>query len=79
MTVRAGYDNRGRLVRASNGVGTYTRQDFVYDANGNRTAVEWRVNGTDATPAANDIYARTAGTTGTITSVLRRWCAPLAI
>ena len=74
------YDNRGRLVRASNGVGTYARQDFVYDVNGNRTAVEWRVNGTDASPAASDIYARTAGTnrlasvtssTGTVSPGLR--------
>jgi RHS repeat-associated protein len=56
------YDNRGRLVQVVSGAGTYKRQDFVYDANGNRTSVAWRTNAADTTAAATDSYARTAGT-----------------
>jgi RHS repeat-associated protein len=59
------YDNRGRLNRATSATtssATYKRQDFTYDANGNRTAVTWRTNATDVSPVATDTYTRTAGT-----------------
>ena len=61
-SVAYAYDNRDRLVRADNAQGQYARQDFVYDANGNRMAVEWRTAANDTVPAKADSYARTAGT-----------------
>jgi RHS repeat-associated protein len=58
------YDTRGRLVRATAAAtssAAYKRQDFAYDANGNRTAVTWRTNAGDASAAATDTYTRSAG------------------
>ena len=63
------YDDDGRLITSVIGDGTgsdiqgqYSRQDFVYDANGNRTAVRWRVAENENTPAKEDLYQITAGT-----------------
>ena len=57
-----GYDVRGRLTQAVAQTGSFAREDMLHDANGNRTAVERRVNANDNAPAQTDIYTRTAGT-----------------
>jgi RHS repeat-associated protein len=59
------YDTRGRVSRvtaAATSTATYKREDLGYDANGNRTSVERRINATDAAAAQTDTYARTSGT-----------------
>jgi RHS repeat-associated protein len=64
-SVTYGYDVRGRLAQVSlAGASTapFKRTDYVFDANGNRTAVERRVNAADASASETDLYTRTAGT-----------------
>jgi YD repeat-containing protein len=59
------YDARGRVSRvtaAATSTATYKREDLGYDANGNRTSVERRINATDTAAAQTDTYARTSGT-----------------
>jgi RHS repeat-associated protein len=56
------YDSVDRLVRVDGGGGLFARQDFLHDANGNRTAVERRTNIGDASPAETDTYALNSGT-----------------
>ncbi|KTE85173.1 hypothetical protein ATE72_04755 [Sphingopyxis sp. HXXIV] len=57
-----GYDAVDRLTRMDGNAGTFARQDFLHDANGNRTAVERRTNISDLTPAESDTYTRASGT-----------------
>ena len=57
-----GYDARGRLAQTVWQTGSFAREDILHDANGNRTAVERRINANDNTPAQTDIYTRAAGT-----------------
>lgn len=57
-----GYDSVDRLVRVDGSAGSFAREDYVHDKNGNRTAVERRTSVTDASPAQSDTYARTSGT-----------------
>lgn len=57
-----GYDAVDRLTRMDGSAGTFARQDFLHDANGNRTAVERRTNVGDLTPAETDTYTKTSGT-----------------
>ena len=57
-----GYDSVDRLTRADGAGGAYAREDYVHDKNGNRIAVERRINVGDTTPAESDNYARTSGT-----------------
>lgn len=57
-----GYDSVDRLARVDNGSGLFAREDYVYDKNGNRTAVERRTNTTDTAAAESDAYTRTNGT-----------------
>jgi RHS repeat-associated protein len=56
------YDARGRLTRSVAQTGTFRREDYLHDANGNRTAVERRTTATTAAAAQTDSYALTPGT-----------------
>jgi RHS repeat-associated protein len=57
-----GYDSVDRLTRMDGSAGAFARQDFLHDANGNRTAVERRANIGDLTPAESDTYTKASGT-----------------
>jgi RHS repeat-associated protein len=57
-----GYDSVHRLTRMDGTAGAFARQDFLHDANGNRTAVERRTNIGDLTPAESDTYTKASGT-----------------
>ncbi|MBK6299252.1 MAG: RHS repeat protein [Sphingomonadales bacterium] len=56
------YDTMGHLSRTVVQTGTYKREDYLFDKNGNRTSVERRVNAADASPAQTDTYTRASGT-----------------
>ena len=55
------YDASGRLARSTAQTGSYKREDYVYDFNGNRTQVERRTNAADATPVETDTYGLETG------------------
>lgn len=57
-----GYDSMDRLVRTDGVLGSYGREDYVHDRNGNRLAIQRRVNASDATPADTESYALAIGT-----------------
>ncbi|MBA4778191.1 MAG: RHS repeat-associated core domain-containing protein [Pseudomonadota bacterium] len=57
-----GYDSMDRLVRTDGVLGSYGREDYVHDRNGNRLAIQRRVNAGDATPADTESYALASGT-----------------
>lgn len=57
-----GYDSVDRLNRMDGGGGAFARQDFLHDANGNRTAVQRRTNTGDLTPAQSDSFTHASGT-----------------
>jgi YD repeat-containing protein len=61
-SVTYGYDTMGRLSQAVTNTGTFKREDFLHDLNGNRTSVTRRTNGTDPAPVETDTYTRTTGT-----------------
>ena len=56
------YDTMGHLSRTVVQTGTYKREDYLFDLNGNRTSVERRVNAADASAAQTDTYTRASGT-----------------
>jgi RHS repeat-associated protein len=56
------YDARGRLTRTVAQTGTYRREDYLHDANGNRTSVERRTTATATAAAQTDAYTRSPGT-----------------
>lgn len=57
-----GYDSVDRLSRVDGGTGSFAREDYLHDKNGNVTTVERRVNVADVSPAQSDVHARTSGT-----------------
>jgi RHS repeat-associated protein len=60
-----GYDMRGRLAmveQKASGQIIYNRQDYLHDANGNRTAFERRFVQGQVAPDTVDTYTRTPGT-----------------
>lgn len=57
-----GYDSGDRLTRVDGTVGAFARQDYLHDANGNRTTVERRTSIGDLTPAETDTYTKASGT-----------------
>ena len=57
-----GYDSVDRLTRVDGSAGSFLREDYVHEKNGNRTAVERRTSVSDASPAQSDTYSRTSGT-----------------
>ncbi|MEE9433179.1 MAG: RHS repeat-associated core domain-containing protein [Sphingorhabdus sp.] len=62
-TVNYAYDNRGRLVQQSSVSGALPRrQDYAYDAGGNRTSLEWRSTPTQANAYKTTTYALQSGT-----------------
>lgn len=56
------YDSVDRLTRVDMAVGALRREDYSFDANGNRLSVERRALPGDVAPAANDNYALDPGT-----------------
>ena len=52
----------GRLSQSVASTGAIKRVDYLFDKNGNRTALQQRTNAADVNPVATDTYNRTAGT-----------------
>lgn len=61
-SVTYGYDPVDRLTQSVLASGSIRRQDFVFDANGNRTRVEQRANPTDTLPLSTATYTLNSGT-----------------
>ncbi len=57
-----GYDPVERLTRMDGAVGSFAREDYIHDDNGNRLAVERRATVAAATPAETDSYSIAPGT-----------------
>jgi RHS repeat-associated protein len=56
------YDPVERLTRMDGAVGSFAREDYLHDDNGNRLAVERRATVADAIPAETDSYSIAPGT-----------------
>ncbi|MEO9131015.1 MAG: hypothetical protein ABI240_07385 [Sphingomonas sp.] len=56
------YDPVSRLTKSVLASGSIRRQDFHFDANGNRTAVEQRTDPTDTLPVSTATYTLNSGT-----------------
>jgi RHS repeat-associated protein len=56
------YDAMDRITRRVTGEGTYPREDYVYDNNGNRLRVERRISATAPTASETDQYLIAGGT-----------------
>ena len=50
--------------------GTYRREDYTFDTNGNRTRVDWRTTETAPTPAVSDLYL-IGGGSNRLTQIVR--------
>jgi len=61
-SVTYGYDPVNRLTQSVLASGSIRRQDFAFDANGNRTRVEQRANPTDTLPVSTATYTLNSGT-----------------
>jgi len=61
-SVTYSYDPVNRLTQSVLASGSIRRQDFVFDANGNRTRVEQRTNPTDTLPISTATYTLNSGT-----------------
>lgn len=57
-----GYDPVERLTRMDGAVGSFVREDYLHDDNGNRLLVERRATVAAATPAETDSYSIAPGT-----------------
>lgn len=61
-SVTYGYDPVDRLTQAVVATGSIRRQDFLFDANGNRTRVEQRADPSDTIPVSTATYTLNSGT-----------------